>query len=146
MSTKSAPPQLDGSHPAVVAVHAIHRLIRRATNRDSLLEEVCGCFTTSWGFASAWIVMLSGDSTPTAVYGSGLGDSLATLEQPLRDGILPQCALEVASRPDTTPIVHNASECQDCPLSAANNDRYAVVIGLRADSADERSRRVCGTP
>jgi len=120
------------------AIRNVNQLITQERDLDRLLESACERLTETASYASAWILLLNEDGTPSKFSRSDLAGDAFSLADLLEQDELMACIQRVLAQPEVQ-VFDNASYlCQNCFMFKKRGPYNALATRL------EYEGEICG--
>ncbi len=112
------------------AIRNVNQLITQERDLDRLLESACERLTETASYASAWILLLNEDGTPSKFSRSDLAGDAFSLADLLEQDELMACIQRVLAQPEVQ-VFDNASYlCQNCFMFKKRGPYNALATRL----------------
>jgi PAS domain S-box-containing protein len=114
------------------ATRSVNKLIVKEKDRDSLIQGICQHLIETRGYCKAWIILLKEDGQIDAQAAAGASELIAPFMTSLKQGELPDCAMQMLTGLNILVIEDITSACQTCMLRNANQGKGAYVGRLES--------------
>ncbi len=114
------------------ATRNVNKLIVKEKDRDSLIQGICQHLIETRGYCKARIILLKEGGQMEARAVAGASELLAPFMTSLRQGELPDCAMQVLTGINSLVIDDITSTCRTCVLRNANQGKGAYVGRLES--------------
>ncbi len=115
----------------LMAIRNVNRLIVQEPDPARLIAGACDHLTQSMGYHNAWIALMDPDTGRVFhTADAGFNGGFAEFEHDLLAGNLPAMVCRVMETPGVMVVRDPVSECPDCPLALAYEDRAGMCARL----------------
>jgi len=113
------------------AVRLVNQLITREKDRGRLIREACGSLIKTFGYGSAWTVLLDEAGKIGDFAQAGFSArAFRPMARLLKQNRLPECAKKALAEKKILVIRDPRSTCGDCPLREGYNGKGPMLIRL----------------